>query len=262
MSDTIDAAAPPPILPPQQSGPAQSPRLRPADIPPDELIRLVHGLYFIFLGFIAVLSASVELVIVAPSSKTLEQFVNSSIRPFHFFVCGAGIFGILAGSWRLCQVRAPGHNWRLCTRILFVLAVLLAYLFPFFCMWRRLPSNLYLLGHTILWIGVLICHAGLLNLTLGAFGKFAGRSSLVVQSFLFAWITIFLSFIPFVALAHRLVLLAARGIDPVMGFQFLLDHLPPLITLGLLLPFSLTLSLVWAAKDVALLWQPHGIDPS
>ncbi len=262
MSDIIDAAAPPPITPPQESGPVQSPDIPRAVIPADELTRLVHGLYFIFLGYLAALSATIELIIVAPVSATIEQFVAASIRPFHFFVAGAGILGILAGSWRLCQVRAVGRQWRLCTRGLLVLAVLLAYLFPFFCMWRRLPDNLYLLGHMLVWMGALICHAGLLNLTVGAFGRFARRTSLVVQSILFAWITLVLLFIPFVAIARQLVLADTQGVDPVRALQFFLEHLPPFMTLGLLLPFSLTLSLVWAAKDIALRWQARGTDPS
>jgi hypothetical protein len=209
-------------------------------LPARELTRLVQGLYFIFLGSLAVLAATVEV------------FVAAAMRPFHVLICGAGVVGVLAGSWRLCQVRALGQEWKLCTRGLLVLAGLMAYLFPFFCLWRNLPVNVYLLCHALVWIGAFICHTALLSSTMGVLGKLAGRPALVAQSMLFAGITFLTLFAPFALLSRELILVTSQGTDPLYALQLLIGQVPLLLGLGLLSPFALTLSLVWTTKDIAV----------
>jgi len=240
MSDTIDAAAPPLTSPPP---PGDAAELSPAGLQAlsaGELTRLAQGLYFIFLGSLAVLAATIEL------------FVAPTLRPFQILAGAGGVIGVLAGSWRLCQVRAPGQEWKLSTRGLLALAALMVYLFPFFCFWRKVPGNVYLLCHALVWVGAFICHTALLGSTMGVLGKLAGRPALVAQSVVFAGITFLTLFAPFALLSRELVLVARQGTDPLYALQLLISQIPLLLGLGLLSPFALTLSLVWSAKDIAV----------
>ncbi len=240
MSDTIDATAPASTTPPLLSDAADPSGPGLHRLSARDLTRLAQGLYFIFLGSLAVLASTVELLVV------------TAVRPFHLLVCGAGLLGVMAGSWRLCQVRELGQEWKLCTRGLLALAVLMAYLFPFFCLWRKLPNNVYLLCHTLVWIGAFICHTALLSSTMGVLGKLAGRPALVAQSVVFAGITFVTLFAPFALLSRELIRATSQGTDPLYALQLLIAQVPLLLGLGLLSPFALTLSLAWAAKDIAV----------
>lgn len=240
MSDIIDATAPPSMTPPRQRDAADPSASSLHLLPPRELTRLTQGLYFIFGGSLAALSSLVELL-VAPE-----------MRAFHVLIGGAGVAGVLAGSWRLCQVRTLGQEWKLCTRGLLALAALMAYLFPFFCLWRKVSGNVYLLCHALVWIGAFICHTALLSSTMGVLGKLAGRPALVAQSVVFAGITFVTLFAPFALLSRELILVTRQGTDPLYALQLLIGQVPLLLGLGLLSPFALTLSLVWAAKDIAV----------
>jgi hypothetical protein len=240
MSDTIDAAAPTltesagkPVL----TGPADAAadHLRPCD-----LTRLAQGFYFIFWGSLAVLSTMAE----ALGAPTL--------RLYSIMIGGAGALGMLAGSWRLYQTKDLGRDWKSLTHGLLIVAMFAAYLFPFFCMWRGVPVNLYLLCHALAWIGTLICYMSLLSVAIGAFAKLAGRSSLALQALLYGIFVFIALFTPFVLLAWALIHTTHHGADPLVAVQLLLGSMPPVYILMAMIPFSLTLSLAWTAKDMAL----------
>jgi len=166
-------------------------------------------------------------------------------------VLGAGLIGMVLGSWRLQQARELSTEWNGQARRLLWLAVAVAYLYPFFYMWRHLPTNLYLLGHAIAFVGGFIYWTSLLDSTVATLGRAIRRRSLVIQSVLFSGAT-FLLVLPFLLLAQSLVMAATQGYDPLALLRLLLTKIHPVFVLALLVPFSLTLSLVWAAKDLAL----------
>jgi hypothetical protein len=129
---------------------------------------------------------------------------------------------------------------------------LLAYLCPFFLMWRRLTGNLYLLGHALALLAVFSYSLTLHCQMVAVLGRAAGKRSLVVQSILFGTISVVMLFPP-LALAAQVMVLAARdGRDPLGLLQFWLERAQPWMVLPVVLPFALTLSLVWAAKDIVL----------
>lgn len=242
MSDTIDAAAPAPKAIGAES---QLDLAVPADsctacFSQQDLTRLVRGFYFIFWGSLAALSTMAE-ALDAPM-----------LRLYSLWVGGTGVLGMLAGSWRLYQTKELGRDWRNLTRGLLVVAVLVAYLFPFFCLWRRVPINLYLLCHALAWVGALICHLSLLSIAIGALAKLAGRSSLALQALLYGIVVFIALFTPFILLACALIDATRHGRNPLADVQFLLGDINPVYILIALIPVSLTLSLVWTAKDMAL----------
>ena len=240
MSDTIDAAAPTLTESAGQHVLTGSVDAAADDLRPCDLTRLAQGFYFIFWGSLAVLSTMAE----ALGAPTL--------RLYSIVIGGAGALGMLAGSWRLYQTKDLARDWKSRTYGLLIAAMLVAYLFPFFCMWRRVPTNLYLLCHALAWIGAFICHMSLLGVAVGALARLMGRSSLVVQALFFGGVAFLVLFAPFVLLAQSLVVATWHGSDPLAAVQFLLARLHPVYVLVVLIPFSLTLSLAWTAKDIVL----------
>ena len=239
MSDTIDAPAPPSTQSASAGGVPEVSETLGTMFAPRDLMRLAQGLYFTFWGTFAVLAA------------TVESLAVPAMRLFHVVVLSAGLIGMVAGSWRLQQVRSLGVAWTRHARRLFWLAVVVAYLYPFFYMWRHLPKNLYLLAHAIVFLGGFIYWTSLLDSTIATLGRAMRRRSLVIQSVLFAGATFFLG-VPFLLLAQSLIMAATQGYDPLELLRMFLMKVHPVFVLALLVPFSLTLSLVWAAKDFVL----------
>ena len=241
MSDIIDAAAPASTQPASVRGVSEVGEAPEIVLAPGDLLRLAQGFYFTFWGTLAVLAA------------TTESLAVPAVRLFHAVMLAAGLTGMVAGSWRLQQARSLGVEWTRHARRLLWLAVAIAYLYPFFYMWRHLPRNLYLLAHALVFMGGFIYWTSLLDSTIATLGRAVRRRSLVIQSVLFAGATFFLG-IPFLLLAQSLIMAATQGYDPLELLRVFLMKVHPVFVLALLVPFSLTLSLVWAAKDFALHW--------
>jgi hypothetical protein len=205
-----------------------------------DLLRVAHGLSFAFWGLFVMLLSLVQVMIyVAP-------------RKFEFFMLGAGVLGITGAAWRFWQARDLGAGWRKRARSLFVTGLGVAYLFPFFWMWRRLPLNKYLLAHALLFAGAFIYYAMSISWLIVQLARLWRRRSLLIQAMLVAAGTLLLVLVPFVFLAEALISTARRGIDPVSMLQSALERTGLWIPLLLLFPFSMTLSLLWAAKEIAL----------
>ncbi len=206
----------------------------------DDLGRLTIGFYFAFWGALVMMVGLCDLA------------VASATRSLHAFVLVAGNVSVAVGTWRLHQVNALGGPWRRRTREALIAAVAAAYLSPFFAMWQRLPGNLYLLGHAL---GMLAAWCGWLALScqaVMALGRAAGKRSLVIQAMLFGLMVVVMLFPPFARVAQEMVLTARAGHNPLAALQFWVQRVPPWWLLTLTLPAALVLSLLWAAKDLAL----------
>ena len=223
--------------PPHPVGPGVLPLDR---IGPHDLGRLALGFYFMFWGALLWLVG----LCVSLTAVTLGLMPNLLLI--------AGSVAMVTGAWRLHQVQSLDSSWRRRTRELVIIAALLAYLCPFFMIWRRLPANIYLLGHVLALVALFSYSMALLCYTVGILGRAAGRRSLVIQAILFGTVAVVMLFPAFALLAQVMVLVARGGHDPFALLQFWMERTPPWAVLGLLLPFGLTLSLVWAAKDVVL----------
>jgi hypothetical protein len=258
MSDTIDGAATTagesarqPPLTNMAGAPVLSPSSR-------DLTRWAQGFSFIFWGLLAILFTIAEslgvstLATHSPALEGLEPLQRLMLDVYPITIGGAGVFGVVAGSWRLYQTKDLGRSWRSCSLGLLLGAILIAYLFPFFCMWRRLPANLYLLCHVVVWGTALICEMSLLSVAVGVLAKLTGRSSLALQAALYGGVSFIVLFTPFVPLAQQLIRITWRGGNPLAALQFLLGNIPAAYVLVVLIPFALTLSLAWTAKDIAL----------
>jgi hypothetical protein len=209
-------------------------------VPSADLGRLTMGFHFWFWGALLTVLA------------LCESFATLSMRLLDSTVLAAGCLGLFFGARRLHQVQSLGDVWRRRTREMLIVAGLLAYFCPFFLMWRRLPVNLYLLGHALAFFA-LLC----LFLTMGcqitaAIGRAAGRRALVTQSILFGTLAVVVLFPPFALFAQVMILAVREGRDPLNLLQFWLGRAQPWLVLAPLLPFGLTLALVWTAKDIVL----------
>jgi hypothetical protein len=217
-----------------------------------ELGRLTLGFYLVFWGALVVLSAMCEF------------FTAFAVRFLAGVILGGGCVALTFGAWRLHQVKSLGDSWRRRTREALIASALLIYLCPFFLMWRQVPMNLYLLGHALAMLAAL-CYSLTLNCQIvAALGRATGKRSLVTQSVLFGTIAVVMLFPPFALFAQVTILAVRSGRDPLSLVQFWLERTQSWIVLLLLVPFALTLSLVWAAKDLALhrLLDRHADEPT
>jgi len=241
MSEKIDVAAPPPILAADAPPATMTGEARRLDrLGGDDLARLTLGFYCVFWGALVMLAA------------LCESLTSMSVRFVPVFVLGAGSLTLVVGTWRLHQVNALGDSWRRRTREALIAAGLLAYLCPFYLMWRRVPVNLYLLGHALAFLAVFCYSVSLCCQMVAVIGRVADKRRLVVQAILFGTISIVMLFPPFALFAQLMVLAGRAGRDPLGLLQFWLGRAQPWMVLLVLVPFALSLSLVWAAKDLVL----------
>ena len=216
------------------------PAAAPAPVPSHELARLAQGFALVFWGTFALLAAAIE-VMLAPA-----------LRLFPTLIGAAGAAGVCRGAGWLLATPSLGRPWQHRVRGLVISGGLLAYLTPFAWMWRQAPTNRYLFCHALAWTGMCIVYLVLANECVRTFGRAAAHRSLVIQAVLFGLATVLVLLVPFLFMAVALVRLTWGGRDPLEALQFALEHLHPQIVFVLLAPVSLTMSLVWAAKDIAL----------
>jgi len=245
MSDRTNPASPASI---QERGAPDVPDTLLQRLVPRQLADLALGFYCVFWGTLATLAGAVELLVTVAPAVDLARV--PAPRLFPVVVCIGGAVAILVGSWRLYRAGEMGNHWRRTSRRLLIAAVALAYLMPVFFLWRRAPSSLYLLGHALAFLGMLICFMGLLCLVVAGLARASGQRSLATQASLFGAGSFLVLVLLSAVVTQAIIVATRRGLSLLEVLQFLLNRVPPAILLALLLPLSLTLSAVWAAKDV------------
>ena len=218
--------APPPVL----AQPLQS----------RDWVRLAQGFYFLFFGTLGTLITLIEVLL------------QPTTRPSMTLLSFASVTAVLIGAGRLYQTRRFTPEWHCRTRDLFIGAALMFYLWFFFQMWMRLSTNFYFLVHTILFAGLCVYSPTQLSIVIIALARATDSKTLQTQAILYGSASFVLLFLPYTLLANALVAAVQTGADPLFAIQRLFHGIPVFILLTLLLPSSLILSLVWAAKDIAL----------
>jgi hypothetical protein len=241
MSETTDATAPPTSARASLGSVREAAATKPERIPARDLVRLAQGFYFIFWGL---------LLAVLVGSQSLAGLF---FQPIADLLLAGGVLGTLAGSWRLHQAKSVGPLWQGRARWTLALAMLMTYFCIFFCMWRRMPQNTYLLANALAFVGTSICYMVALNRSVAALARVYGRRELVVESRVFGASNIGILMVPFVgALAYVCVMAIRHQTSPLVELEYLFYRASLLVVILLLLPFSLTLSLAWVAKDATL----------
>ena len=120
-------------------------------------------------------------------------------------------------------------------------------------MWRRSVGNLYLQLNALGFVVAGICYFIMLSRTVSAFAIGLGSNELARETHVFNAVNFALAG---ASVPRRIDLISAmsfhHGTNLIIEFNILLSQVNLLTGLIFLLPFSLTLSMVWAAKDVAL----------
>ena len=241
MSGTTDATAPPVIVPVREGGMTETPTSTRSRIPSRDLVRLAQGFYFIFWGLLLAVVMSTQLLV------TLELFAVAEL------LLAAGVLATLVGSWRLYQARSVGQDWRKRAGWTLVLAMLMTYFCVFFYMWRHMPANVYLLANALAFLGSSIIYMILLSRAVAALATVLGRRELLLESRLFSASNVGFLLVPFAGtLIYVGIMSKLRQSDVLFEFQYLLARSNLIVVILLLLPFSLTLSLAWVAKDATL----------
>ena len=225
----------------------------PAKLSAAALVRLVQGFYAIFWGLI--LTAVVAAHLLAGSRPALTY-----ISGFDIGLLALGLAAVLIGSWRLWRVRLGGDDadrqriaWRERTETLLGAAVMLVYFAVFFCAWRQLPHNEYLLANALAFLGAGVVYTVLLNRVVSVLAPALGRRDLAVESKWYGAGSIGFLLLPLIGvLVYAFVVAAVKHTSVVPEIIRLADRANIVLVGVLLLPFSLTLSLIWAAKDAVL----------
>lgn len=203
-------------------------------------VKVVRGFYFVFFGGITL------VVFVA------EMLMTVAPRSFSLPLCGGSLLALTVGAWQLARVRGLGAEWVIQGRVLLVSVTATAYLFPFFWFWRQVPRNLYFCCHGLFFLMMVLLLLMALSVSSGALARALGRRGLTWQMVLCLLSAMVIQVVPFVGWAGVSVAAALRGEDPVVMLQVVLAHMHPFRATLWLLPFTLSLSLVWTAKDIAL----------
>lgn len=219
---------------------------------PRELLRLTQGLYGVFWGMMATVFATTQLM--------MPQFGMAAAS----WVLIAGALATLAGALRLRLTRLhpdsdPGaqSRWKQRTTCLAGLSVLMTYFGVIFLMWLQARSSLYLLTNTLLFLLALIGVVVALNFVVLSLAPVLSRQTLVLEARVFAGANIALILLPILCTAGYIALVSvARPAHPLhvsheVVSRFML-HSNLWVVTAMLLPLSLTLAMVWAAKDSAL----------
>lgn len=205
---------------------------------------MAQGFSCIFWGLLGAILAGTQLVL----ASKLVPLVEAGL--------GAGVLAVVAGSWRLAQVRLTalpaGGSWRGRADWLLVAAGLLAYFCVLFYLWRRAPENPYLLANACLFVLALAGYVIVFAHAAAGLGDALGQPTLAAEAWWFNWsniglLALLLGFGGFVWLVAQW-----RGLPVPLVLALLLGRLDPRGVLVLLLPFSLTLSVAWGAKNTAL----------
>jgi hypothetical protein len=204
------------------------------------LARLSLGFYFLFWGLLVLIAALTESLTIV------------TLRPLSVILIGTGCLAMTTGAWRLTTVTGLGDSWHRRTWALFIATALVAYLSIFFVLWRRIPVNAYFLGHALAFFAMVLLTLCLLCLPVMVVARAANRPGLAMQAGAFGTTALVLLLPPFSLIVQRMIEASRNGVDPYSLLQFWVAHTSIWITIILLVPFSLTLSLLWAAKDLVL----------
>jgi hypothetical protein len=203
-------------------------------------VHLARGLDFIFAGLlVTIVSVADLLMAIIP-------------RMFSTLIGAGGLIAVLVGAMQIQRVCGLGASWQCRARWFLISALATAYLFPFFHFWRHLPRNLYFCGHGLAFFVAFILAMVMLAWTIHALAATFGRRMLAWQAVLSIGALVLVQGVPFFLLASKLFVLAQHGDDPLILLQLFLSAIHPLWISAWLLPFTLTLSLAWEAKEIVL----------
>lgn len=205
-----------------------------------EWVQLARGFYFVFFGGIT------TVVFIA------EMLMAMVPRSFSLSLCTGSLLALLYGAWQLSRVRSLGAEWVIQGRVLLLAAGAMVYLFPFFWLWRQVPRNVYFCCHGLGFLAVLMLTMMALSVTSASLARALGRKGLMWQMVLCLVSAVVVQLGPFFRVAQVLGLSAVRGEDSVVLLQVVMANVHPFWVTLWLLPFTLSLSLVWTAKDIAL----------
>jgi hypothetical protein len=240
MSDTIDSAVAPIQETAVEATSAESPP-SPRWITARDLTRLLQGFYGVFWGLLISVMVGTQLVF-GLEARLLTQLLLAG-----------GVVMTLVGSWRLYQAETAGAVWRSRAGWLTVTAALMVYFTVFVLLWQRVPTSRYLLGNVLAFIGTWIVYVVQFNRAVSALGAAFGRRDMAIEARLFNASNVALLLVPFVsALIYIVTMSIAREHSLAFELQLVLRNSNLLLVILLLLPFSLTLSLAWGAKDAVL----------
>ena len=132
-------------------------------------------------------------------------------------------------------------------------AALTAYFCVIFYMWRKVPLAMYLQVNALGFIACAIGYLIALSRTVSTLAHGLGRDDLAREARWFGGVTVTLLLLPFIAALLYMAFMAAENRENgLLQFHDLLGQVTIPVMLVLLLPLSLTLVLVWAAKDAVL----------
>ncbi len=173
--------------------------------------------------------------------------------PFHFPLFVFPYLLVLVGTAKLLRVRSPGERWHAEIRKAFHLCLAVMLLAPFLYWWRYGPGSLYITVNLWILIFAGIAFLAQVNRVIHTLGAYLGDPALAAEAELFRLLVWVLLGLPVAVSIVRIVFGAVRSGENVADFFASSVTVVPPWALGILLvPLSISLALVWRAKDIVL----------
>ena len=173
--------------------------------------------------------------------------------PFQLPLFAVPYLLVLVGAVKMARVRSAGDRWRCEARRAMILCILALYLAPFLFWWRRWPQSAYLMANVWVLIACGIALLAQVNRLVRTLGAALGDPALAAEAELFravVWIVLGLPTVA--AFAYVLTASFRSGAAVTLQFEDALLATPAWGLALLLVPLSITLALVWRAKDLTL----------
>lgn len=160
---------------------------------------------------------------------------------------------VLTGAVKMARVRSPGDRWRSEAQRALILCIVAAYLTPFLFWWRRWPQSVYLMANVWLLVACGVALLAQVNRVVRTLGACLGDPALAAEAELFRAVVWIVLGLPTLAAIAFVITASVRTQQPVTTqFETALLATPSWGLALLLVPLSITLALVWRAKDLTL----------
>ena len=205
------------------------------------LLRLARGLLCIFWGI--------------PLSL-LMFFGTMELRLASWLRVPAFVFGLVlvfCGVFQLGRVRTLTPRWARRTREAQFILLILVYLSPFVYWWRAMPHVPYYCANVLAIVVVAMWGFLAVNRLAAEIGAWFGEPAFVIEARLSGWLAVVFLLVPGTIAVLRTILATTSFENSGLATLVLVPYLVPRWMYALaLLPFTMTMMMVWRAKELCL----------
>ncbi len=205
---------------------------------PDQLVRLSRGFSCIFW--------SIPLCLLLFTS-TPDFTLSPKFRVPSFLL---GLMVFYAGAFLLQHAGPLSERWGILVRRTLLMILLELYLAPFLYWWKRMPFQPYYMVNALLFFMILVWGLFLVHQLAGELARLLHSASLELETLLYRWVVLcFMAILPLTILFEALRRAWQDEGPALPQLIHMALRLPRWTLIPLLLPFTITMSIAWKAKE-------------